>query len=85
MLALLFFGSAKAWRERHEFSALVSLVSGLVSAYLMNRERLKFEDDSGLIRVGVTGWFWLGLGSSVAIVILAAYRLLTRRKSNSPV
>jgi hypothetical protein len=85
MLALLFFGSVKAWRERHGFSALVSLVSGLVSAYLMNRERLKFEDDSGLIRVGVTGWFWLGLGSSVAIVILAAYRLLTRRKSNSPV
>lgn len=85
MLALLFFGSAKAWRERHEFSALVSLVSGLVSAYLMNRERLKFEDGLGLIRVGVTGWFWLGLGSSVGIVILAAYRLLTRRKSNSPV
>ena len=85
MLTLLFFGLAKAWRERHDFSLLFSLVSGLVSAYLMNRERLKFEDGTGLIRVGVTGWFWLGLGSSAAIVILAAYRLLTRRKSNSSV
>ena len=83
MLALLFFGSVKAWKERHELLALVSLISGLISAYLMNRERLKFEDGSGLIRVGVTGWFWLGLGSSVAIVILTVLRLLTRRKSTS--
>jgi hypothetical protein len=85
MLALLFFGLAKAWKERHEFLVLFSLVSGLISAYLMNRERVKFEDSSGLIRVGVTGWFWLGLGSSAAIVIFAAYRLLTRGRSNSPV
>jgi hypothetical protein len=84
MLALLFFGLAKAWRERHEFSVLFSLVSGLVSTYLMNRERLKFEDGSGLIQVGVTGWFWLGFGSSALIVILAAYRLLIRRKANGP-
>ncbi len=83
MLALLYFGSVKAWKERHELLALVSLISGLISAYLMNRERLKFEDGSGLIRVGVTGWFWLGLGSSVAIVILTVFRLLTRRKSTS--
>ena len=84
MLALLFFRSAKAWKQRHELTALFSLVSGLVSAYLMNRERLKFEDSSGLIRVGVTGWFWLGLGSSVTLVIIAAFRLLTRRKSMTP-
>ena len=83
MLALLFFGSVRAWKERQELLTLVSLVSGLISAYLMNRERLKFEDVSGLIRVGVTGWFWLGLGSSVAIVILAGFRLLTRRKETS--
>jgi hypothetical protein len=84
MLALLFFGLAKAWRERHEFSLLFSFVSGLLSAYLMNRERLKFEDGSGFIQVGVTGWFWLGFGSSALIVILAGYRLLIRRKANGP-
>jgi hypothetical protein len=84
MLALLFFSSVKAWRERQELLSLLSLVSGLVSAYLMNRERLKFEDVSGLIRVGVTGWFWLGLGSSVAIVVLAAVRLLARRSPTIP-
>jgi len=83
MLALLFLGSAKAWKERRELSASISLLSGLVSAYLMNRERLKVEDGTGLIQVRPTGWFWLGLGSSIAIIVLAAVRLLTRRKSIS--
>jgi hypothetical protein len=77
MLLVLFF-AFKAWKERRELSALVSLVSGLVSAYLMNRERLRFED--GFIPVGVTGWFWLGFGSSVAIVVLAAVRVLRLQK-----
>jgi hypothetical protein len=84
MLALLFLGTAKVWKERRELSALISLISGLVGAYLMNRERLKFEDGAGLIQVGLTGWFWLGLGSSIAIVGLAAFRLLVRRRSISP-
>lgn len=81
MLALLFVG-LKAWNERRELSTLLTLVSGLLTAYLMNRERMKFEDSSGFIRVGVTGWFWLGLSSSVAIALLAAGRLLRLRKSS---
>ena len=79
MLALLFL-ALRVWKERRELSTLVSLVSGLVSAYLMNRERLKFEDSSGLLRVGVTGWFWLGLGSAVVIVLLAAVRIFKLRR-----
>jgi asparagine N-glycosylation enzyme membrane subunit Stt3 len=80
MLVVLFLG-IKAWNERRELSAFVNLVSGLISAYLMNRERLRFED--GFIPVGVTGWFWLGFGSSVAIVVLAALRILRRQKPSS--
>lgn len=79
MLALLFL-ALRVWKERRELSTLVSLVSGLVSAYLMNRERLKFDDSSGLLRVGVTGWFWLGLGSAVVIVLLAAVRIFKLRR-----
>ena len=80
MIALIFFGSVKAWKERQELFALISLISGLVSMYLMNRERTKFEDSVGFIRVGTTGWFWLGFVSSIAIVVFAAIRLLTRRR-----
>lgn len=82
MLAVLFLGIARAWKDRREVSAIVSLVAGLVSAYLMNRERVRAEDTSGLIAVGLTGWFWLGLGSTIALVIVSAFRFLKRPREN---
>jgi hypothetical protein len=82
MLAVLFFGLARGWKDRRALSALVSLVAGLVSAYLMNRERIRAEDTSGLIAVGLTGWFWLGLGSTIALAIVSALRFLKRHREN---
>ena len=76
MLAVLFVGIARAAKDKRELSALVNLVAGLVSAYLMNRERARAEDTSGLIAVALTGWFWLGLGSTIALVIVSALRFL---------
>ena len=78
MLAVLLFGMARRWKERREISALVSLLAGLVSAYLMNRERMRAENTSGLIAVGLTGWFWLGFGSTIALVIISVFRFLKR-------
>jgi hypothetical protein len=78
MLAVLFLNMARAWKDRRAHLALISLVSGLVSAYLMNRERMRAEDTSGLIAVGLTGWFWLGLGSTIALVIVSAVSFLKR-------
>ena len=78
MLAVLFVGIARAWRERREISALVGLIAGLITTYLMNRERLRAEDTSSLIAVKLTSWFWLGLISTLAIVLLASFRLLKR-------
>jgi hypothetical protein len=81
MLAVLLLGVARAWKERRDLSALGSLLAGLISAYLMNRERMRAEDTSGLIKVGLTGWFWLGLGSTIALVIVSALRFLKRPKA----
>ncbi len=39
MLAVIFFATARAWQDSRQLSTLVCLVAGLVSAYLMNRER----------------------------------------------
>ncbi len=78
MLMVLFFGIVQTWKDRREISALITLVAGLVSAYLMNRERVRAEDTSGLIAVGLTGWFWLGFASTIALVILSGLRLLKR-------
>jgi len=61
--------------------ALITLLSGLVSVYLMNHERMKFEDTSGLIAARLTGGFWLGLLSAIGVVISGAYSLLRRPRS----
>jgi hypothetical protein len=82
MLAVLFFGVARAWKDRREVSAIASLVAGLVTAYLMNRERVRAEDTSGLIAVGLTGWFWLGLGSTIGLLIVGVLRFLKRPRGN---
>ena len=69
MLSVLVVSLARATRDRREISGVVTLVAGLVSAYLMNRERLRAENSTGLIAVGLTGfglvwdqqscWCWL--------------------------
>ena len=81
MLAVLFFGIARRTKERRELSALTGLIAGLVAAYLMNRERVRAEDTSGLIAVALTGWFWLGFGSTIGLVIASAFRFLKRQKT----
>jgi surface polysaccharide O-acyltransferase-like enzyme len=78
MVVVLLLGIARAWKDRRKLTAIVSLLAGLVSAYLMNHERMRAEDTSGLIKVGLTGWFWLGLGSTIALVIVSALRFLKR-------
>jgi len=82
MLAMVSLHLARGWRDRRELAAVVSLISGLVSAYLMNRERMRAEDTADLIAVGLTGWFWLGLGSSIGLVLLNVLRFLKRRPAD---
>lgn len=80
MLLVVFLHLARVWKNRLDLSGLAGFVSGLISAYLMNRERVRAEDTSGLVAVGLTGWFWLGLGSSLALAVVGALRLLKRPK-----
>jgi hypothetical protein len=81
MVAVLFLSLARAWKERRQLLAIVSLVAGLVSAYLMNRERIRADHTTGLIAVRLTGWFWLGLGATIALVIVSGLRFLKRRQT----
>ena len=78
MLVVLILGITRVWKDRRDVAALIGLIAGLVSAYLMNRERVRAEDTSGLIAVGLTTWFWLGLGSTIGLVIVNALRFLKR-------
>ena len=78
MIVALLLNIARAWGERREVSAVANLVAGLVSAYLMNRERLRAEDTTDILRVNITGWFWLGFASTVVLVVLACVQFLKR-------
>ncbi len=78
MIVVLFLGVVQVWKDKRQVSALVSLVAALVNAYLMNRERTRAEDTAGLISVGLTGWFWLGFGATIGLVIVSILRLLKR-------
>src|SRR6266850_4909198 len=58
MLALVLIG-LRFWKVSAMPFAVLGTLGGLVSAYLMNRERVDAEQVSGLIQARVTGWFWL--------------------------
>lgn len=83
MLAVIAAGLLRARRETPTVAALVGLVSGAVTTLFMNRERMRVTDSPNLIAPHLTGWFWLALISSVAIV-LSAIALLLRRSTTGP-
>src|SRR5215216_1581351 len=67
MLAVILLGLVRSWKKRVSTFVLVSMVSGIVSAYLMDRERADAEQASGIIGAHVTGWFWLGFAASLGV------------------
>lgn len=72
----------RALKEKLAIYSIVSALCGGVTAYLMNRERLRVHDESGLITAQLTGWFWLGLFSSLVIVISGLLLFIRGKRSN---
>ena len=81
MLALLVVGFIRRQGENARLLSIVSFVSGALAAYLMNNERLRVHDDSGIISVQLTGWFWLAFLSSLAMIVTALAMLLKRQRA----
>src|SRR3954471_2817270 len=46
MLMVILLGLMRAWKQKASLFALVSIVSGLIGAYLMNQKRVNAEDAS---------------------------------------
>src|SRR5919197_4178316 len=78
MLTVILLGLTRAWKKGASTFALVSLASGLVSAYLMERERVDAGQAAGLIRAHVTGWYWLGFVASLGVAAAALTFYLKR-------
>ena len=80
ILAVLVIGLMRRQREKPAALAIVSLVAGGATAYLMNDERTRVQDTAGLISAQLTGWFWLALISSLALMIGSVALLLKRKR-----
>lgn len=81
MLAVMLLGLARVWKRRPATFALVSMIGGILSAYLMDRERTSAERLPGLLGAQVTGWFWLGFASTLAVAAGALLFYLKRSRS----
>jgi len=81
MMIIILLGLLRSWKDRMQTFAIVSLICGAISAALMNRERLRVHDESGVISAQLTGWFWLAFISVFALVISAIGMLLRRQRS----
>ena len=81
MLAVIILGLMRG-RMRTAFAfSLVSLLGGLVSAYLINQKRADVEDKLSVIGGRVTGWLWLGLFLSLVVAASAVVPYLKRSRS----
>jgi len=81
MGALILSAIVRVRREQNKVFALASTLCGLLTAYLMNHERLRVHDESGLISAQLTGWFWLGFISTFAVAISGIAMLVRRQRA----
>ena len=81
MLAVLVVGLIRRQGENTRLLSIVSIVSGALAAYFMNDERLRVHGESGIISAQLTGWFWFGFLSTLAMIITALAMLLKRQRA----
>ena len=80
MLAVLVIGLVRRRAENSPGSGLVGVVSGAATMYLMNDQRVRIDDAALIIPTQLTGWFWLGFLSALAVTVGAIGMLLSRRR-----
>ena len=68
-------------RKQPEMFAIVSMICGAVAAFLMNRERMRVNDEAAVIAAQLTGWFWLAFILSLVEIGTAIGVLLRRQRA----
>ena len=80
MLAVVIAGAWLRRSEKRSPLAILGLIASGISALLMNQQRVRVHDESGLLSAQLTGWFWLSFISNLAVMITAVGMLITRRR-----
>jgi|ERR1044072_2504168 hypothetical protein len=81
MLAVVVAGAIRRRDEQRGLTAIVSIVAGTISGYLMNRQRVRVTDEAGLISAQLTGWFWVAFLSTLTVLITGIGMLIRRRET----
>ena len=79
MLAVIVAGALRRRAENRSVTAIVSIVAGSIGGYLLNRQRLRVQDEAGLISAQLTGWFWLVFLSTLTVLITGIGLLVNPR------
>jgi hypothetical protein len=83
MLAIIILGLMRfIWDRVPAIFALVSMVGGALSAYLMYREYSSTKESTIPVAAQWTAWFWLSFAASIGIAV-AAFMFYSKR-SRSP-
>jgi hypothetical protein len=80
MLAVIVASVLRRGNEQRTMLGIISIVAGSVSGYLMNRQRLRVTDEAGLIAAQLTGWFWLALLSTLAVLATGIGMLVSPKR-----
>ena len=80
MGVVVVLGLMRTRNERPKATSIINAACGVVGAYLMNDERMRVHDESGVIVAQLTGWFWLAFISSLLVAISALAVLLRRER-----
>lgn len=80
MLAVIIMAALRRRHEKRAPLAVLSIVAAAVSGYLMNQQRLRVHDEGALISAQLTGWFWLGFLSTLAVLVTGIGMLMKRRR-----
>ena len=81
MLAVIVVGLTRRRDEKPGLLSIVSIVSGGITIFLMNRQRMRVQDEAGLISAQLTGWFWLSFLSALTVTVTSIGRLLSRQRA----
>ena len=79
--AVVVFIALKVWIDYPGVSSVIVTICGAVIALLMNRQRTNVQGESGVIAAQLTGWFWLGLFSALAIVVSAILKFFKKAET----
>lgn len=80
--AVLVLGLLRRAGEQQQPFAILSAVTGAITLFLMNNQRVKVSDAGALIPTRLTGWFWLGL-ISAGVMVFTGIGVLFRRPRSS--